>query len=60
MPDEVLTVREVAVLLRTTTNTVYAWCRSNKLPAFKIGQQWRVRRRDLERVMRGQVEQKQR
>jgi excisionase family DNA binding protein len=51
MPDEVLTVQEVAAMLRTTPATVYAWCRAGKLPAFKIGQQWRIRARALEGIM---------
>lgn len=52
MPEEILTVREVAVMLKTTPATVYAWCRAGKLPAFKIGQQWRIRGRALEEMMR--------
>ncbi len=52
MPEEVLTVKEVASLLRATPATVYAWCRAGKLPAFKIGQQWRIRARALEEMMR--------
>ena len=50
--EEVLTVQEVAALLKTTPATVYAWCRAGKLPAFKIGQQWRIRARALEEMMR--------
>ncbi len=52
MSEEVLTVQEVAALLKTTPATVYAWCRSGKLPAFKIGQQWRIRGRALQEMMR--------
>ncbi|MGI5835209.1 MAG: helix-turn-helix domain-containing protein [Chloroflexota bacterium] len=52
MPEEVLTVQEVAAMLKTTPATVYAWCRAGKLPAFKIGQQWRIRARALEEMMR--------
>jgi excisionase family DNA binding protein len=51
MPEEVLTVQEVAAMLRTTPATVYSWCRAGKLPAFKIGQQWRIRARALEGIM---------
>lgn len=51
MADEVLTVQEVAEILRTTPATVYAWCRAGKLPAFKIGQQWRIRRKALDDMM---------
>ncbi len=52
MPEEILTVQEVAVMLKTTPATVYAWCRAGKLPAFKIGQQWRIRASALEEMMR--------
>ena len=51
MPEEVLTVQEVAAILRTTPATVYAWCRAGKLPAFKIGQQWRIRAKALDEMM---------
>ncbi len=51
MREEVLTVQEAAKLLKTTPATVYAWCRAGKLPAFKIGQQWRIRAGALYRMM---------
>ncbi len=51
MREEVLTVQEVAKLLKTTPATVYAWCRAGKIPAFKIGQQWRIRGGALDRMM---------
>jgi excisionase family DNA binding protein len=54
MTEEVLTVQEVAEMLKITPATVYAWCRAGKLPAFKIGQQWRIRGRALEEMMRQQ------
>ncbi len=52
MAEAVLTVHEVASLLKTTPATVYAWCRAGKLPAFKIGQQWRIRAHALNEMMR--------
>ncbi len=52
MPEEVLKVREVASLLKTTPATVYAWCRAGRLPAFKIGQQWRIRAGILKDMMK--------
>lgn len=51
MREEVLTVQEVADLLKTTPATIYAWCRTGKLPAFKIGQQWRIRAGALYRII---------
>lgn len=43
-----LTVDEVATLMRVHRNTVYRWCRSGRLPATKIGKDWRVSRDAVE------------
>ncbi|HNP72345.1 MAG TPA: helix-turn-helix domain-containing protein [Kouleothrix sp.] len=45
---EVLTVGEVATYLRVSETTVWRWCSNGRLPAFRIGRSWRVRRSDLE------------
>lgn len=37
----VLTVAEVAAYLRISETTVWRWCHSGKLPAFRIGRSWR-------------------
>jgi excisionase family DNA binding protein len=52
MPDEpahppILTVAEVARSLRVSEATVSRWCSSGKLPTFRVGRGWRVRRGDL-------------
>lgn len=47
LPD-VLTLVEVADYLRVSETTVWRWCSSGRLPAFRIGRSWRVRRSDLE------------
>ena len=49
--EEVYTVREVAELLKVHEATIWRWCRSGELPAFRVGQQWRIRAGDLQRVM---------
>jgi len=48
MVDPVLTIRDVAEFLKLSQKTVYAMAKSGKLPAFKVGSQWRIRRDDLE------------
>ena len=45
---ELLTVGEIASYLRVSETTVWRWCSSGQLPAFRIGRSWRVRRSDLE------------
>jgi len=43
--SEVLTVKEVCVLLRVHPNTVYKMVRHGKIPSFRIGTEWRFRHR---------------
>lgn len=40
--DELLTVEEVAAYLRVSRTTVWRWCQAKKVPAFKIGREWRI------------------
>ena len=46
--DDILTVREVAELLRVAEKTVYTMARKSEIPAFKVRGQWRFRRRDID------------
>ncbi len=45
MADEVLTIKEVAALLKLAEKTVYAMANAGEIPAFKIRGQWRFRHR---------------
>ncbi len=47
---EFLTLHETAQYLRVSKVTALRWCNSGKLPAFKLGHQWRVRRQDLAKL----------
>lgn len=49
--EEVYTVQEVAEILKLHEATVWRWCRSGDLRAFRVGQQWRIAGSDLQRVM---------
>lgn len=48
MNDEILTIQEVASLLKVADKTVYSMARRGAMPAFKVGGQWRFRRSDLD------------
>lgn len=48
MPDEILTLPEVAQLLKVADKTVYTMAQKSELPAFKVRGQWRFKRVDLE------------
>ncbi len=47
----VLTVRELAGYLRVHQTTVYRLLREHKLPAFRVGADWRFSREAIERWM---------
>ena len=55
MADEILTVPEVAVLLKVAEKTVYTMAQQSELPCFKVRGQWRFRRQDLDSWMVAQV-----
>lgn len=48
MTEEIFTVADVARLLKVAAKTVYAMTQRGELPAFKVGGQWRFRRRDID------------
>lgn len=50
-----LTVKEAAQYLKVTPNTVMIWCRSGRLPAVKMGRQWRIVKSELDRWMLEQI-----
>ena len=45
---EILNIKEVAALLRVADKTAYTLAQIGDLPGFKVGGQWRFRRRDIE------------
>lgn len=51
MEKPYLTVEEVAEMLQVSVETVRGYInrKKNKLPAFKVGREWRVRKTDLDR-----------
>lgn len=48
MTDEILTLPEVAQLLKVADKTVYTMAQKGELPAFKVRGQWRFKRADLD------------
>jgi excisionase family DNA binding protein len=46
--DQVLTIKEIAEILKLAEKTVYSMAQDGELPAFKVRGQWRMRRVDFE------------
>ena len=49
MTDEVLTMKEVAALLKIGEKTAYTMAQRGELPGFKVRGQWRFKRADIDR-----------
>ena len=56
--DEIMTVSEVAEYLKISEVTTYKLVQEGRLPAFKIGRHWRLKKSDLteyiEKLKRGE------
>ena len=50
--DKFMTTKEVAQYLRVDQYTIYRLVTQKKIPAFKIGNQWRFKRSVLERWLK--------
>ncbi len=48
MTDEILTLPEVATLLKVAEKTVYTMAQKAEMPAFKVRGQWRFKREDID------------
>lgn len=46
--QDVLTIKEVAALLKVGEKTIYSMAQSGELPAFKVRGQWRFSRKDID------------
>jgi len=42
LPSDLWTVREAAIYFRVSPATIWRWCSAGRLPAFKIGREWRI------------------
>lgn len=58
MEPEIMTIAQVANYLQISEITTYKWVNEGKIPGFKLGRHWRVKKEDLtdviERLKRGE------
>ena len=44
MESDIMTIEEVAKYLRLKPQTIYTWAQKNKIPAAKLGKEWRFKK----------------
>lgn len=49
MTDSILTLPEIAVLLKVAEKTVYTMAQKGQIPAFKVRGQWRFKHDDIDK-----------
>lgn len=49
--DKILGVTELSKFFSVSNQTIWRWCKAGKIPAFKIGAQWKIRQSDLNRAI---------
>ncbi len=59
LEKEIMTINQVAAYLQLSEMTTYKLVQDGKIPAFKIGRSWRVKKSDLdiliERLKKGET-----
>jgi excisionase family DNA binding protein len=56
--DRIMTLEEVAEYLRVKPQTIYTWAQENKIPAAKIGREWRFRKSVIDKWFNDQMNEK--
>lgn len=56
MPEEILTLKEVAEYLKLAEKTAYRLAAEGKIPGFKVGGSWRFRKDAIENWIDQQTE----
>ncbi len=56
--DEIMTLEEVAAYLRLKPQTIYTWAQEKKIPAAKIGKEWRFKRSIIDEWFLQHIDQK--
>jgi len=47
--DKWLTLEQIAEYLQMSTSSIYKMAQKGKIPAYKVGKQWRFRKEEIDR-----------
>jgi len=56
--DDIMTLEEVAKYLKVKRQTIYNWAQAGKIPAAKIGKEWRFRKSVIDRWFNQHIDDK--
>lgn len=56
--DEIMTLEEVAKYLKLRPQTIYTWAQNGKIPAAKLGKEWRFKKSIIDKWFNQHIDQK--
>ena len=56
--DEIMTIEEVATYLKLKPQTIYTWAQKGKIPAAKLGKEWRFKKSVIDKWFNQHFDQK--
>ena len=56
--DEILTLEEVAKYLKVKPQTIYTWAQNNRIPAAKLGKEWRFKKSIIDKWFNQHIDDK--
>lgn len=56
--SEILTLEEVAAYLKLTPQTIYTWAQEKRIPAAKLGKEWRFKKSIIDEWFNQHIDQK--
>jgi excisionase family DNA binding protein len=56
--DNIMTLEEVADYLRVKPQTIYTWAQEKKIPAAKLGKEWRFRKAMIDKWFNERIDEK--
>jgi excisionase family DNA binding protein len=58
--DKIMTLEEVAEYLRVKPQTIYTWAQEKRIPAAKLGKEWRFKKSMIDKWFNEQMDEKYR
>jgi excisionase family DNA binding protein len=56
--DDIMTLEEVAKYLKLKPQTIYTWAQNDKIPAAKLGKEWRFRKSVIDKWFNQHIDKK--
>ncbi len=56
--DKIMTLEEVAEYLRVKPQTIYTWAQEKKIPAAKLGKEWRFKKSMIDKWFNERMDEK--